>query len=942
MTDRRLYKFGHRTDTGQALDLHPDEFGPHMLIMGATGRGKSKFLESLLRRYLISGQGFCLIDPTGNLAQAILDFASLMPCPPEQFVYFAPWRDDWVTAYNPLARHGGDAHFLIKAMKVATLKCWGQDNAKDTPRIDEWLENVYFTGVHLGLTIPDLGLLLQPSVERNLQRRAVIKALPENRPEWREPWEQLCVVTERKNPMDYEMMVGATARRLSAFFKNPRLERIFGMPNVSLDLAGLMDNNGVMIVDLSPRGRIHPEDTEFVGTLLLTDFFLQMFNRKTPENPFPLVIDEFQNFITKDIARMLDMSRQYGLRLHLAHQRPGQLLNHADPEMKDVYSACLTNCACKVMFGGVSMSELEPIAQDLSVGVLDPYRVKNEIWTRGVVDYEREERQTFGRSHSHGMSAGVAAGRGSMKGTGTALGESDMRFSAESDGYGHADHSGSQFVFGDSSHSDARYGISSGMASISNVSGSSGSGTSSSRVTSDITAESDSEVVSLSGSDADGESESTTFVDVPVMGEQLSSRQYEDLREQLYMFASLVHNQPQRRALVRVVGYDKPIPIEIPFVKRMLAEDEDVQAHLRYAQKNGSSLLTADIADQRVLERKRSFLALGQPIHKPTVEARATMEASPSMPDKTFPEKPLSVNGTQLQPRDFALLRDVFECRFISIKHAAQLHFGENKDAEADARKRLNQLAKSELLQKQEVKVAGCNVIYRLTKRSVDLLVEHALIPEIIQKQWPSSIRRRYTDKMAPTHLAHELGLYDLKVALSGATAAYEHVRIGELGISPLPYTFPITRAGRVTSQKPDGFLRLDLHDPRDEGLPKPHYFYVEYDTGKENLDRLLEKVDGYRQHLRNGGFAACIGKADAPEKERTFRVLFFVHSAARRNNVCARLGQEGVQDLVYVGISEEVLRAPLDSIWLTPRAYVEAEATGAFAMKALIKNLST
>jgi ABC-type transporter Mla maintaining outer membrane lipid asymmetry ATPase subunit MlaF len=47
-----------------------------MHVIGSSGSGKSKFLESLIRQDLTSQQGFCLIDPHGTLYRDVLDYCA--------------------------------------------------------------------------------------------------------------------------------------------------------------------------------------------------------------------------------------------------------------------------------------------------------------------------------------------------------------------------------------------------------------------------------------------------------------------------------------------------------------------------------------------------------------------------------------------------------------------------------------------------------------------------------------------------------------------------------------------------------------------------------------------------------------------------------------------------------------------------------------------------
>lgn len=889
---QRNLPLGRIVGTSRRLGLSPKQRAVHMLALGPTGTGKTKFFEHLIRHDIKAGEGLALFDITGNLAQSILEYLSRIAFPPKHVLYIAPGRDDWVCAYNPLARAPKDEWFLINAMKAATLKCWGQDDAKQTPRIDQWLTNCYYTAVTLGLTLPELGMLLQPDPERNTQRQAVLQQLPNER--IRNDWQQLCHLAQKKNPVDYDLTVGSTLRRLSAFLDNPRLERIFGVPKVTLDLAAAMDEGAVIIIDLSPKqAQFHPSDAEFFGTLLLTDFYVQMFTRQHPERPFTLYIDEFQNYLTPDIARMLDMARQFGLRLHLAHQRPGQLLNQEDPKTRDIYSAVMNNCRTKVVFGGLSPDELEPVAKALSMGALDPFKEKTRIYTKSVTGYEKQ----YWEAHGISTSKGHVSSAGSSTGQGTSTGS----VSAGAAGTTYDPNTG---LFGPSA-----------LHTTESASWASQFGT-----------------MSFSGdswgeADIDTESESRMVfpVLVPQMGEQLSAIYYLDLADQFYQFMTIVHDQRQRHAMVRAVDQDGAIPIEVPLVRPMPAGEKDVNRLLLACQKNFPAFLPASQAQALVAQRHKEFLALGHVVHTPVPQENATMEVRTPMDSPSSSIQPVNMRGVQLSDRDFAILKAVFENRFISIKHAAALFWPDATAGEAAAKRRLALLAdKAQLLKGQRVNVHGCKLIYRLTKEAVDLLSQHELIPAIMRTDWDGKMRSRYTDAIAPSHLTHELKLYDLKILLQPAIDNHPHLHQIEFGIWPLPYVFEVSYKGRTSAQKPDGFLHVREH-PSPSQAPLSHYFYLEFDhRGSEKLDIIVQKTEKYQIYLKHG-FGHRIDKPEAPKADRTFRVLFVVDTAeshTRRDNICAKLASASIGTIAYVTTFTDLAAAPLGAVWLTPKDY--------------------
>src|SRR5207253_776319 len=61
---------------GKTLTLTPEERSRHVHIVGASGTGKSKLVESMIRQDILAGRGLCLIDPHDTLADSILQFCA--------------------------------------------------------------------------------------------------------------------------------------------------------------------------------------------------------------------------------------------------------------------------------------------------------------------------------------------------------------------------------------------------------------------------------------------------------------------------------------------------------------------------------------------------------------------------------------------------------------------------------------------------------------------------------------------------------------------------------------------------------------------------------------------------------------------------------------------------------------------------------------------------
>src|SRR4051812_44439290 len=90
------------------LDL--DRFNSHLYVVGASGQGKSKFLQQLLFQLAVSGKGCGVFDPHTDLASDFLAQLASYPSPAwlsdpknrERIIYLDPSRTDYLIPCNIL------------------------------------------------------------------------------------------------------------------------------------------------------------------------------------------------------------------------------------------------------------------------------------------------------------------------------------------------------------------------------------------------------------------------------------------------------------------------------------------------------------------------------------------------------------------------------------------------------------------------------------------------------------------------------------------------------------------------------------------------------------------------------------------------------------------------------------------------------------------------
>src|SRR5207253_7136882 len=93
---------GARTSTGEFVMLAPEERRRHLYIVGQTGTGKSTLLLNLIAQDLAAGAGLALLDPHGDLAEAVL-----LHVPRDRtndLVYVNPADSKRPIGFNPLSR----------------------------------------------------------------------------------------------------------------------------------------------------------------------------------------------------------------------------------------------------------------------------------------------------------------------------------------------------------------------------------------------------------------------------------------------------------------------------------------------------------------------------------------------------------------------------------------------------------------------------------------------------------------------------------------------------------------------------------------------------------------------------------------------------------------------------------------------------------------------
>lgn len=302
----------------------------HLYIIGQTGTGKSTLLQNLAFQDAQHGTGFCLIDPHGDLAEALHDNLTV------PHLYWDVSDPACPLGYNPLAKVSALHRPLVASGMIETLK-------------KQW-PNAWGARMEHILRFSILALLEQPQTDlrdvlklltyKGFRRQVVEKITDEQvRFFWRVEFPSM-------NYQGSADGVAPIANKLGAFLAQPAVRTALCEPKQPLRFRHIMDTGQILLVNLS-KGRLGADITNILGGLITSTLMLAASTRhgqlEAARRPFFLYVDEFPNLTTKTFAGMLSEARKYGLGLILAHQ-------HLSQTDTDVLDAIFGNVGTLIAF----------------------------------------------------------------------------------------------------------------------------------------------------------------------------------------------------------------------------------------------------------------------------------------------------------------------------------------------------------------------------------------------------------------------------------------------------------------------------------------------------------------------------------------------------------------------------------------------------------------
>ncbi|MFZ2150830.1 MAG: hypothetical protein WAZ12_04095 [Candidatus Absconditicoccaceae bacterium] len=291
----------------------------HYYCIGKSGTGKSVFLQTLARQDVWNGDGLCLIDPHGDLAEDILAYVPKERA--KDIVYFDAGNED-----RPMGLNLYEISTLDEADRVVNdateifIKMFGPEIFG--PRLQEYFKYGSLTLLEDFDDRPTLLDVVRLFTDEGYREYKVKKVTNPTVKNW---WEK---TFNAMGDREKQEIIPYFSAKFVSFNTNRLIRNIIGQTKSGFKFEDIMDNRKILIINLS-KGKIGESNAQLLGMIIVSKIYTAAMARarmdEKDRKDFYLYVDEFQNFVSGTFADILSEARKYRLCLIMAHQYIAQL-----------------------------------------------------------------------------------------------------------------------------------------------------------------------------------------------------------------------------------------------------------------------------------------------------------------------------------------------------------------------------------------------------------------------------------------------------------------------------------------------------------------------------------------------------------------------------------------------------------------------------------------
>lgn len=303
----------------------------HMYVIGKSGSGKSEALKSIIQQDMENGDGVCVMDPHGELADDCLELVPKNRI--DDVIYFDPGNTERPMGLNMLEYNTKDEmDFAVQEMVSIFYKLFGSEMIG--PMFEHYMKNAMLALMadkEAGATIVEVPRMFTDEKFRKERVAKVENDIVKNF--WLGEFEQSQQGQQAADMLSYVIS------KIGRFLTNDLMRNIIGQKTSAFDFSDVMNNQKILLVNLS-KGRIGEVNSSLLGLIIVSKLQMAAMARanlpKDQRKDFFVYLDEFQNFLTDSIATILSEARKYRFSLNIAHQYIGQLVEGGgDTKIRD-------------------------------------------------------------------------------------------------------------------------------------------------------------------------------------------------------------------------------------------------------------------------------------------------------------------------------------------------------------------------------------------------------------------------------------------------------------------------------------------------------------------------------------------------------------------------------------------------------------------------------
>jgi len=313
---------GYNTFGGVKRNIYvkPKDRFRHFYVIGQTGTGKSSMFLTMAQQDLVLGNGFCMIDPHGDLCEFLLKYIPKERI--DDLIYFDFSNTEYPIAFNPLEVDPDDPDekdIVTNDLVEMFVGMYGHEIF--WPRIQDYFRNACL----LLMSQPEWGTMLE--IVRLFTDEAFLDSKLRHLKDpvvsnWRYKTYKAMGDREKSEMIPYFQA------KFGQFTTGTYVRNVIGQPKSTLRFWEMMQQRKIILCNLS-KWLTWEVNSQLIGRMIGIQIKLNALKRAAIHEdervPFFLYVDEFQNYVSQAFESILSEARKYRLGLGLAHQYIEQL-----------------------------------------------------------------------------------------------------------------------------------------------------------------------------------------------------------------------------------------------------------------------------------------------------------------------------------------------------------------------------------------------------------------------------------------------------------------------------------------------------------------------------------------------------------------------------------------------------------------------------------------